>query len=167
MLTSTPTSRLGEEHEAISELLLLLKQEQLHLIGADIEQLTGLTAQKSVLVQRMALLAGARHKALAAAGFGVQLGAQAGGQLGAPEAGMTAWIAAAADASAAALWRQVLDLTREAKEYNRLNGMLINKHMVHTRDALNVLRPPALGGNIYGPSGLAASSPARGRFVLG
>ena len=162
MLTSTPISRLGEEHEAITRLLLLLKQEQLHLIGADIEQLTGLTAQKSLLVQRMALLADARHKALDVAGFG----AQSGGH----EAGMTAWVAAGADAAdsvGAALWRQVLDLTREAKEYNRLNGMLINKHMVRTRDALNVLRPPALGGNIYGPSGLAASSPARGRFVIG
>ena len=159
MLTSTPISRLGEEHEAITQLLLLLKQEQLHLIGADIEQLAGLTVQKSQLVQRMALLADARHKALAAAGFGAQFGTH--------EAGMSKWIAVGADAAGAALWQHVLDLTREAKEYNRLNGMLINKHMVHTRDALNVLRPPALGGNIYGPSGLAASSPARGRCVIG
>ena len=159
MLSSTPISRLGEEHEAITQLLLLLKQEQLHLVGADIEQLTGLTAQKSQLVQRMALLADARHKALAAAGHGAQFGAH--------EAGMTDWIAAAADAAGADLWQQVLHLTREAKECNRLNGMLINKHMVHTRDALNVLRPPTQSGNIYGPSGHTTHSPASRRFVVG
>ena len=159
MLTSTPISRLGEEHEAITQLLQLLKQEQLHLIAADIEQLTGLTAQKSLLVQRMALLADARHKALAAAGFGAQFGSN--------EAGMTAWVAAAADTAGPALWQQVLNLTREAKEYNRLNGMLISKHMVHTRDALNVLRPPAQSGNIYGPSGHTTNSPASRRFVIG
>ena len=155
MLASTPSSRLREEYSAITLLLALLKQEQEHLIAADIVQLAGLTAQKSLLVQQMALLAAGRHKALAAAGFGAH------------EAGMTAWIASAADAAATALWHDVLDCTREAKEYNRLNGTLINKHMVRTRGALDALRPPVPGGNIYGPSGHTTSAPANRRFVLG
>ena len=155
MPAMTPSSGLSEEYAAITLLLALLKQEQEHLIAADIGQLTGLTAQKSLLVQQMALLAGQRHKALAAAGFGAH------------EAGMTAWLAAVADGASTALWNDVLGCTREAKEYNRLNGMLINKHMVRTRGALDALRPPAQGGNIYGPSGHTTGGLASRRLVLG
>ncbi len=155
MQQSAPISRLGEERQAITLLLELLKQEQQQLIAAQIDQLGETTAQKALQIAQMTRLAGARHQALAAAGFA------------ASEAGMAAWIGAASDAAGAALWQEVLRLTRAAKECNRLNGMLINKHMVYTRSALNFLRPPALGGNIYGANGYATTGRANRRFVLG
>lgn len=155
MEPNTPSTHLHEERNTITRLLALLKQEQCHLIAADIDQLSALTPQKSLLVQQMAGLARQRHGALAAAGFA------------AGEAGMTDWIAAASDAAGAAIWHEVLNLTREAKEFNRLNGTLINKHMVHTRSVLNLLRPAPPSGNFYGPNGQSTSNPTNRGFVVG
>jgi len=155
MPSACPMTSLREEHKAMELLLTLMKQEQQHLIAADIDSLTALTAQKTALVQQMAGLASARHGALAAAGFPAR------------EEGMDAWLAASGDATAAPLWTRVLAQTREAKELNRVNGMLINKHMAHAQGALNAMRPAAQSGAIYGPSGQTTASPTSRRLVIG
>lgn len=153
MHTVTPMSSLREEERVIMSLLDVLQQEQGHLVAADIDALTALTPVKSALVNDMAVLASQRHGALGAAGFLAQ------------EAGMAAWVEASDDADAAPLWRRMLDLTREAKELNRLNGMLINKHMSHAQGALNALRPQQ--SNFYGPSGHATSATTSRGFLAG
>jgi flagella synthesis protein FlgN len=132
-----------------------LKQEQLHLVSADIENLIEVTAKKTAQVGKMAALAGARHHALGVAGFAAQ------------ETGMQTWMTANGSSADASLWQQVLDLAREAKEINRINGMLINKQAVHTQSALNALRPNAQGSDVYGPNGQASNAPASRRFVIG
>lgn len=146
---------LREEHSLTTLLLTLLQQEQQHLIAADIDKLIPLTAQKSALVGQMTDLAKRRHAALATAGFPAQ------------EAGMDAWLAAHGDAAAAPLWADVLAQAREAKELNRINGMLINKQMAYTRGAMNALRPAAQNGNVYGPSGQTTFGRASRGLVLG
>lgn len=155
MQSTSPMTSLPEEQQVMSLLLDLLKQEQSHLIAADIDSLIEVTAQKSVLVGKMAALASARHRALGAAGFAAQ------------ETGMQAWMDASGESTDARLWQQVLDLTRAAKELNRVNGMLINQRMAHAQGALNTLRPNAQGGDVYGPSGHASSPSANRRFVIG
>jgi flagella synthesis protein FlgN len=155
MHSTSPMTSLPEEQQVMTLLLALLKQEQLHLAAADIESLIEVTAQKTALVGKMAGLAAARHHALGAAGFAAQ------------ETGMQAWIADRASSVDASLWRQVLELAREAKEINRVNGMLINKQTVHTQSALNALRPNAQGSEVYGPNGHASNAPASRRFVIG
>ena len=81
---------------------------------------------------------------------------------------MQAWLADGAERSADALWQEVLGLTREAKELNRVNGILINKHMNNNQSALRALRMPVQGGSaLYGPSGQATSALASRRFVIG
>lgn len=156
MQTVDPMQLLREEQRLMTTLLDVLKQEQQHLVAADIDGLTALTPEKSALVGQMASLARQRHDALGAAGFAPQ------------EAGMTQWIAACGDGAAAQMWQTLLEQTREAKELNRINGMLINKHMSHTQGALQALRPrAAASSSFYGPSGHATTSTTSRGFFAG
>ena len=155
MSSATMMSSLQDEHTLMTTLLDLLRQEQRLLLAADTEQLTALTAHKAQLVTQLGNCAAQRHAALAAAGF-----AQA-------EEGMDAWLAAAGPVDAAPRWSALLALTREAKEQNRINGMLVNKQLAHTQGALNTLRPTTQGGGFYGPSGQTTSGAASRRFVVG
>ncbi|WP_256079185.1 flagella synthesis protein FlgN [Massilia sp. YIM B04103] len=152
MNTVSPMASLHAEQNLISALLEILKLEQKHLVAADIDSLTALTPQKTALVNQMAVLASQRHSALGAAGYAAQ------------ESGMEAWLAASGDATAHSLWQQVLELTREAKEMNRLNGVLINKHLNHTQGALNALRPQTQS-QVYGPSGHATAGRSSRGFL--
>jgi flagella synthesis protein FlgN len=52
---------------------------------------------------------------------------------------------------------RLLAHTREAKELNRINGMLINRQMGHTQGALQTLR----AAPVYGPSDHTSSGPGR------
>jgi flagellar biosynthesis protein FlgN len=153
MASASPKHSLQAELDKITELLEVLKQEQQDLVAADIDHLTALTPQKSALVNEMAGLASARHQALAEAGFPAM------------EAGMEAWLAAQHDDAADMLWQRLLDQTRIAKELNRLNGVLINKHLGHTQGALQALRPQQT--TVYGPSGMTTGSSTRRGFIAG
>lgn len=158
MQSASPITSLRAEHTLLAALSEVLKQEQQHLVVADIDGLQAVTTEKSALVRQLAALAGERHGALEAAGF------EAG------ENGMAAWLGAAAEADPAArsLWQDVLVRTRDAKELNRLNGMLINRHMGHTQSALAALRPPTQASNsFYGPSGIATTKSTSRSFIAG
>ena len=155
MQSVTPFSSLRNEQEMMISLLALMKQEQLHLVAADIEAITDMTTRKTALVGQLSQLASQRHQALAACGFAPA------------ESGMDAWLATTDQAEAAPLWASLLETTREAKELNRLNSLLVNKHMLHTQSALAAMRPPAQSGNFYGPSGQTTSNTANRRVVIG
>ena len=153
--TTTPMHSLKAEHTLIISLREVLLQEQNLLVAADIDKLDPLTSRKAELINEMALTANQRHRSLAAAGF-------ARG-----EAGMEAWLAAHGSEADKLLWHDVLDQTREAKELNRLNGMLINKQLSHTQAALNTLRPPSQAGAVYGPSGRTTTTSTSRGFLAG
>lgn len=152
-----PTKTLTEEHQQINSLVELMKQEQAFLVSADGDGLAAITPQKSTLVQQMAVLANQRHRALGAAGFA------------AGEAGMEEWLEKSSDSAARSLWLALLQRTRDAKELNRVNGMLINKQLVHTQVVLNAMRTPAGGADagVYGPGGLTSAGGPSRRFVVG
>jgi len=152
-----PNATLTAEHERIAALVELMKQEQQFLVAADADGLAGLTPRKVVLVQELAQLSRERHAALGGAGFI------------ASEAGMEPWLAAQGDDVARASWSQLLALTAEAKELNRVNGMLINRQMAHNQTVLNALRTPTAApeSTLYGAKGQTfGTAPAR-RFVVG
>lgn len=151
---STPSDSLGEEFSAGQALLQLLKTEQELLIQADVDGLARLTEDKAKTVARMSELALLRHRSLAAAGFD------------ASEAGMQNWVkgkAAAAEKS----WNDLLELGRQAKEQNRVNGMLIAQHLARTQNALKILQGTPQGGNLYGPNGQSTSQSNRRTLVVG
>jgi flagella synthesis protein FlgN len=157
MAIASPHTTLADEQQQIAALVELMKQEQQLLIDADADGLAALTPQKAQLVQQMAALAAARHRALGVAGFA------------ASESGMEPWLAVSGDATVRERWDRLLELTREAKELNRVNGMLINKQMAHTQNVLNALRPASASGEagVYGASGQTMTGGASRRFVIG
>lgn len=151
----SPDCKLREEQLAMQALLELMHEEQQLLIEADIDALSVLTPRKNVLVGQLSAMAGLRHGQLAACGFP------------ASEAGMEAWLAQAGEEPARTLWLSLLDQTRQAKEFNRVNGVLLNKHMAHTRAALSALSPAEQSNTTYGPSGQTSNAPTSRRLVVG
>ena len=157
MASNSPISTLREEQQLMTSLLEVMKQEQQFLVRADTDGLTEVTPRKSSLITQMAVLAGARHQALGAAGFAPR------------EAGMEAWLDSINDSAAAAQWQALLAATVEAKEMNRVNGMLINKQLSHNQNIIHAMRQPANGSDagMYGPKGQATVSGPSRRFVVG
>jgi flagella synthesis protein FlgN len=80
---------------------------------------------------------------------------------------MEPWLAVGGSDELRAQWNHLLDMTREAKELNRVNGMLVNKQLAHTQGMLNALRPAAAGAGVYGPAGQAVPTGPSRRFVVG
>jgi flagella synthesis protein FlgN len=151
------TNALHQEQQLITTLLDVLKEEQDHLVSANADGLAEVTPRKTDLVHQMSQLASQRHQALGAAGFPAQ------------ETGMQAWLAAANDPHAAASWHDLLAKTREAKELNRLNGMLIAKQMANNQVLLNAMKLTSAETDAatYGPTGqTTAAGPSR-RYVIG
>ena len=156
-MPTSPASTLSLEQQHVTSLLELMKQEQALLVAADADGLAELTPRKNALLQALADLSAERHAALLAAGCEGS------------EAGMEPWLAVSGSADARTQWEHLLDLARQAKEINRVNGMLINKQLAHNQGVLNALRMPAgpEAGGVYGSSGQAIGNGASKRYVIG
>ena len=154
---TSPTATLPAERQRIDALVELMKQEQQLLISADADGLAEVTPRKVALVQELAQLSRQRHAALGGAGFP------------AAEAGMDPWLAAHGDEAVRSSWSELLARTAEAKELNRVNGMLINRQMAHNQTVLQALRTPTGGADstLYGANGQTFGAGASRRFVLG
>ena len=154
---SSPQATLVAEQQLVASLVELMQQEQQLLVAADADALAPVTVAKTQMVQELAELSKQRHAALAAAGCDGS------------EAGMEPWLAVGGSPEARAQWERLLELTREAKELNRVNGMLINKHLAHNQGVLNALRTPAGSdaAGVYGASGQTLGGGPSKRFVVG
>lgn len=157
MPTATPSTTLAQELALITSVLDLMTQEQQLLVSADTAGLDELTPRKAQVVVAMTALAQQRHACLAAAGFA------------ADDGGMQAWVEGSGAADALSGWQALLDKTREAKELNRINGMLITRQLSHTQGLINAMRTPAGGDDaaVYGKSGQAAPGGPSKRYVVG
>ena len=155
MAIASPGATLRDEQQLIGSIVELMKTEQQFLVSADADGLSTISPKKLQLAQKAAELSRLRHRALGAAGFP------------ALEAGMEPWLAVGGNDELRAQWNRLLELTREAKELNRINGMLVNKQLAHTQGMLNALRPAAAGAGVYGPGGQAMPTGPSRRFVAG
>ena len=157
MATASPHSTLQDELKLIGCLIDLMKQEQQFLVAANTDGLQTLTPLKTQLIEQMAVCAKQRHASLAADGFADS------------EAGMEAWLARMGNAPASTAWQLLLERTGEAKELNRVNGMLINKQMTNNLTLLNAMRAPAgaTDASVYGPSGQTSSVTGKRPLVVG
>ena len=156
-MSTSPITSVPQEQQQVSALIALMKQEQQLLVAADADGLAHLTPRKNALLQALAELSAQRHAALSAAGCE------------ASESGMEPWLAVGGNDDARAQWETLLGLAREAKEMNRVNGMLINKQLAHNQGVLNALRMPAgaESGGVYGSSGQTVAGGPSKRFVVG
>ena len=133
---------MERELQMTQALAALLQREQQCLVEADTEGLLALLEQKWPLVAGIAQLADARLKAMLAAGHP------------ASAAGMAAWLDGGAQATElGAAWQQLTALARAAQETNRVNGLLIRRHLQGKRAALAALRGAPAHGAVYGPNG--------------
>ena len=155
MAIASPGATLRDEQQVIGSIVELMKTEQQFLISADADGLSTITPNKLQLAQRAATLARVRHKALAAAGFT------------AGEAGMEPWLAVGGSDEQRQDWNRLLELTREAKELNRVNGMLVNRQLGQAQAALGALRGTGSAAGVYGPGGQTMSTGPSRRFVVG
>ena len=152
---SDPLFSLLSEQHSTSALIVLLQQEQAELTQARIDGLQGLMEQKTSLVAQLTALAKSRHGALADNGFA------------ASETGMQNWIAANPHTIAKGQWEALLALTAEARELNRLNGMLIGRHLIRGQTELNILQGKPQHSNFYGPNGQSAGKGLGRGLVIG
>lgn len=153
--STSPADSLQVEQQAVRALTQLLMLEQEELIQANTEAVASLTEPKARAATAVAQLSQQRYQALASAGFDAN------------DIGMQAWIdSGAASPEATDNWHQLIDLAKTAHEANRVNGTLINKQIIRTQNALNVLQQGSVQGNnvYYGPNG-QTSSVARGRHI--
>lgn len=143
---------LNSETEAVSLFVVVLKKEQKALAQGNTDALPTLVEEKNVLGGQLATLATQRNVLLAGQG------------LAGDRPGIEAWCARhLEEKGVAAVWTQVLELAREAKELNRLNGELIALRMQHNARALEALRSGNNPLDLYGPDG-QAQTPSRLRI---
>ncbi len=157
MPTASAHATVQDELKLITCLIDLMKQEQQFLVAADTDGLNSVTPLKNDLIEQLGLLSQQRHQALAAAGAAPS------------EAGMEAWLARESNPLFSEQWQQLLGKMRDAKELNRVNGMLINKQMTQNAILINAMRTPAGAADtgFYGPSGQATPVSGKRRFVVG
>jgi flagella synthesis protein FlgN len=156
-MTTSPHQTLSFELAQVGSLVELMKQEQQLLVALDADGLAELTPKKNALLTELAALSQHRHAALAAAGCEGS------------EAGMEPWLAVAGTPELRAQWAELLEAAREAKELNRLNGMLINRQLAHNQGVLNAMRTPAGSptAGIYGATGQTIGAGPSKRYVVG
>ncbi len=141
------TISISFEHDVqlVDELLALLSREQTHLIMMDVGAIEGLLEEKSDLLQRINATAKRRYEMLAASGFESN------------ELGMSVWVKQQAKPALSKAWMDFQKVLSNAKEMNRLNGMLINKSFNRNQQLLNHLQGASSAGSVYGRDGQAKS----------
>lgn len=132
-----------QDAQLVNDLLAALSREQSSLIMMDIDAIEGLLEEKSVLLQRISATAKTRYDVLAKKGFESN------------EAGMLAYIKQQAKPSINKAWADFQKALSQAKEMNRLNGTLINKHFNRNQQLLNHLQGGSSAGVVYGRDGQA------------
>ncbi|WP_047710076.1 flagella synthesis protein FlgN [Pectobacterium atrosepticum] len=63
-----------------------------------------------------------------------------------------------------AYWQQVQELTRRLNDQNKHNGLLLNRHIAYTNEAINILKPRH-GQGLYGPDGQSKGVTVGGRKI--
>jgi flagellar biosynthesis protein FlgN len=142
-----PVTRiLDSEIEAVRRLLSLLEDEQKALRDATPELLSQIGPQKAELITRLNQLEEQRVAQLPDLGNKMN-----------PQLAMSTWLGQQkSDDIAHSLWSTLLELARQAKTTNELNGKLVALHLQHTNQALSALSRQTDPG-LYGSNGQAST----------
>jgi flagella synthesis protein FlgN len=152
-LTSINAISFEQDAQLAKELLATIRSEQTALVKADIDAIEAILDEKSEVLQRMNVVILNRYKALAANGFEPN------------EAGMSDWLKKQAKPALNEAWAVLKKTLIQAKELNRLNGMLINRQFNLNQQLLNHLQGNSGASDVYGRNGQARKQPAT-RSVL-
>lgn len=142
---SNPASSLPQEKAALARLVDKLRQEQGLLSEAAAEGMTDMISEKASIVAEMTTLAGNRHRVLATLGFVED------------ETGMQFWMNEHGTDADKDIWADLFELAQDARELNRINGILIGKKLSTNQSALTILQGKSSAGNFYGPDGQSSN----------
>lgn len=144
---------LKEEKEAMAVLADLLKEEQAALVDGDVSLLTQTSAQKSELVRKLSEAEKLRNAYLKQQGFGDDAESTLKFVRQTPEAQL--------------LWDGLLELSAQAKEDNKTNGLMITRRLSQNQAALSTFQQGTTTGSLYGPNGQSSirTTPAKGLIV--
>ena len=140
------TISFEEDARLMGEFLQLLEREQNCLITNNVNEIELIVAEKTSLLQQINEAAKKRYALLAKHHFESN------------ENGMVAWVIEQVDANLKKRWDAFQQLLFRAKETNRLNGILINKHFNRNRQILQGLQNAVKSSETYGRNGQTKSS---------
>jgi flagellar biosynthesis protein FlgN len=132
-----------QDAKLVLELQSILAREQASLTTIDVDTVEALIEEKAVLLDKLNQVTKERYKTLQIHGFEGS------------EAGMQSWLKWQGDAELNKAWYQFQRTLVEAKEMNRLNGMLIGRHFARNQQLLNQLHGSVDSG-VYGKNGQTA-----------
>ena len=148
-------SVLKQETESLIQFIAWLTREQEDLRQAKTDELTMHAEQKDMLINKLGKLAIERDAWLIAQ------------QQPTGRKGMDTWCAThPEEREIVSAWSAIILLVVEARELNRLNGELINIHMQHNTQALEVLRRGDNPLDLYGPDGKSSPPPGMQRISI-
>jgi len=134
-----------QDVKLVNELMFLLSREQISLVAGDIDAIEELLDEKSILLQSINASVQVRYQALSKLGYEPN------------ENGMKVWVDGNTETKQLMLWQDFQQTLEQAKELNRVNGQLINKHFSRNQQFLNHLQGTSSNTSIYGPNGQTSS----------
>ncbi|MBL8480826.1 MAG: flagellar protein FlgN [Rhodocyclaceae bacterium] len=132
---------LGQEARSLRAVTTVLYAEQRALKSRAADQLPALAEQKGELYGDLAAMERLRQM------FFSRLGVHP------DQSGVQNWLARQGSAAAREAWNEILQLAREARDVNAINGKLIDEQMQTNRQALAVLVAASDRAGSYGPDG--------------
>ena len=149
---------LQNESDTLAALVEMLTQEQAALTLAPtvalMDEINTITRKKNEIIAAVSQAGLLRRRELARLGFN---------QI---DTTLPDWLQ---DVTQLACWQQLINHTKKANELNRINGLLINRHLLRNQSTLAVLTrqhnsvaAPAL----YGANGQSSTQRSQGRGVV-
>ena len=136
---------IQNEIDAMATLVEVLKQEQAALTQAPtlalMDEINVVTQKKNLRISAISQLSQFRQNELSRLGFSPV------------ESNSPAWIKDEAQKNS---WDQLIKLTKKARELNRVNGLLITRHLMRNQSTLDVLyhsHSPSTIPTLYGSNG--------------
>jgi flagellar biosynthesis protein FlgN len=143
--TAKPAITFEQDAQLVIRLLQDMQSEQAALVVSDIDAIETLIDSRLVLLQQLSVAAKQRYDALAAHGYEPN------------ENGMSKWLKVQAKPVLNKAWQTFQKSLIQAKEMNRLNGILISKHFNRNQQVLSQLQSNNQNADIYGKNGQSKS----------
>ena len=151
MESSPLHNAIKDELAVLEQVVATLKREQEVLASARIEQLTDITENKTKLVAELETLSARRSSLMQASNI--------------PDDGsaITSWISLHEPATLP-LWQTLIDLARQAAQYNRSNGKLLASREEANRNLMRILLSEQDADSGYSADGRMSLSTSRRRL---
>jgi flagellar biosynthesis protein FlgN len=140
-----PAVTFEVDTQLVRQLLAELESEQAALVVSDIDTIEVLIDKRLLLLQELSVTAQKRYDALAANGFEPN------------EKGMSNWLKKQSNPMLAKAWGDFQQLLLQAKEMNRLNGILISKHFNRNQQLLSQIQGNSTQTDTYSKHGQTKS----------